>query len=242
MSEQMHFHKLNDDSSWIWTLKGKRYLVDPWFTPSQVDFHPLFSEQFHVTKQPEPDEFGNIDFIFISHPFTDHCNKETLLQLDANIPVIADRAVQKKIAKWGHFKTIIPLEAAEIKIEKIGSGSFLDPVHNAFVFHTDSGKLLYAPHGTRAGALPKVDVVISTTTFYKLPFWLGGTINLGLANAQQVKDITSASMVISTHDEQKVGKGLVEKLAKKKYDDLNNLSGIRKLNAGESFVFPFESE
>lgn len=242
MSGQMDFLKLNDDSSWIWTLNGKRYLVDPWFTPSQVDFHPLFSEQFHVTKQPEPNELGNIDFIFISHPFTDHCNKETLLQLDANIPVIADRAVQKKIVKWGHFKTIILLEEAEINIEKIGSGSFLDPVHNAFVFHTDSGKLLYAPHGTRARALPKVDVVISTTTFYKLPFWLGGIINLGLANAQQVKDITSASMVISTHDEQKVGKGLVEKLAKKKYDDLNNLSGIRKLNAGESFVFSFESE
>jgi hypothetical protein len=162
--------------------------------------------------------------------------------LDANIPVIADRAVQKKIAKWGHFKTIILLEEAEINIEKIGSGSLLDPVHNAFVFHTDSGKLLYAPHGTRVNSLPKVDVAITTTTYYKLPFWIGGTINLGLANAQQVKDITSASIVISTHDEQKVGKGLVEKLAKKKYDPLNNLSGIRKLNAGESFVFPFESE
>ena len=238
----MHFLKLNDDSSWIWTLNGKRYLVDPWFTPSQVDFHPLFSEQFHVTKQPELGDLGKIDFIFVSHPFTDHCNKETLLQLDANIPVIADRAVQKKIAKWNHFKTIIPLAGAEIKIEKIGSGSLLDPVHNAFVFHTDSGKLLYAPHGTRVNSLPKVDVAITTTTYYKLPFWIGGTINLGLANAQQVKDITSASIVISTHDEQKVGKGLVEKLAKKKYDPFNNLSGIRKLNAGESFVFPFESE
>jgi L-ascorbate metabolism protein UlaG (beta-lactamase superfamily) len=242
MSGQMHFHKLNDDSSWIWTLNGKRYLVDPWFTPSQVDLHPWFSEQFHVTKQPLMDELGDIDFIFVSHPFTDHCNKETLLQLDASIPVIADRAVKNKIAKLGHFKTVRSLEDAEITIEKIGSGSFLDPVHNAFVFLSEAGKLLYAPHGSRVKSLPKVDVVISTTTLYKLPFWIGGTINLGLANAQQLKDLTSASIVIATHDEQKIGKGLVEKLARKKYDDLNNLSSIRKLNAGESFVFPFDSE
>lgn len=236
MSEQMHFHKLNDDSSWIWTLNGKRYLIDPWFTPSQVDFHPWFSEQFHVTKQPAINELGDIDFIFVSHPFTDHCNKETLLQLDANIPVIADGAVQKKIAKWGHFNTVLTLENAEIAIEKIGSGSFLDPVHNAFVFHTNVGKLLYAPHGSRAKSLPKVDVVISTTTFYKLPFWLGGTINLGLANALQIKDITSASIVISTHDEQKAGKGMVEKLARKKYET-SRLSGLRQLQSGDTFIF-----
>jgi L-ascorbate metabolism protein UlaG (beta-lactamase superfamily) len=238
----MHFLKLNDDSSWIWTLNGKRYLVDPWFTPSQVDFHPLFSEQFHVTKQPELGDLGKIDFIFVSHPFTDHCNKETLLQLDANIPVIADRAVQKKIAKWGHFNTIIPLAEAEVQIEKIGSGSFLDPVHNSFVFHTEAGKLLYAPHGTRVNSLPKVDVVITTTTFYKLPFWIGGTINLGFANAKRVKELTSASIVISTHDEQKIGKGLVEKLAIKKYDDDNQLQGIRKLSTSDSLVFPLEYE
>jgi hypothetical protein len=242
MKNQMHLLKLNDDSSWIWTLNGKRYLVDPWFTPSQVDFFPWFSEQFHVTKQPTISELGDIDFIFVSHPFTDHCNKETLLQFAASIPVIADRAVQKKIAKWGHFKTIKSLEEAEISIEKIGSGSLLDPVHNAFVFHTDVGKLLYAPHGTRVKSLPKVDVVISTTTFYKLPFWIGGTINLGCANAQQIREITSASMVFTTHDEQKVGKGLVEKLAKKKYDQLNNLSGIQKLLAGASYLHLSESE
>ncbi len=237
----MHLLKLNDDSSWMWTLNGKRYLVDPWFTPSQVDFFPWFSEQFHVTKQPTISELGDIDFIFVSHPFTDHCNKETLLQLDANIPIIADRSVRKKIAKWAHFKNLVPLEDAEISIEKLGSGSLLDPVHNAFVFHTNAGKLLYAPHGTRVKSLPKVDVAISTTTFYRLPFWIGGTINLGLANAQGIREITSASMVFTTHDEQKVGKGLVEKLAKKKYNQ-GSSSGIQKLLAGESFIHSSKSE
>jgi hypothetical protein len=162
----MRLEKLNDDSSWMWTLNGKRYLVDPWFTPSQVDFYPWFSEQFHVSEQPKVTALKTVDFTFISHPFTDHCNKETLLQCDPNIPVIADAAVRKKMAKWRHFTTLLSLEEADLQIEKFGSGSFLDPVHNAFIFHTDAGKLLYAPHGSRLKTLPSVDVLITTTTSY----------------------------------------------------------------------------
>lgn len=234
----MHLLKLNDDSSWMWTLNGKRYLVDPWFTPSQVDFYPWFSEQFHINTQPTISELGPVDFIFISHPFTDHCNKETLLHLDANIPVIADRSVQKKIAKWGHFKNLVSLEEAEMPIEKIGSGSLFDPVHNAFVFHTNTGKLLYAPHGSRVKSLPCVDVLIATTTNYTLPFWLGGTINLGIQKAMQLQEITKAKKLITTHDEQKMGKGLVEKLAKKHYENAFSLQEILWLKAGEDFVYP----
>jgi len=236
--EQMHLLKLNDDSSWMWTLNGKRYLVDPWFTPSQVDFYPWFSEQFHVTKQPTISELGSVDFIFISHPFTDHCNKETLLQCDPNIPVIADATVRKKIGKWSHFTTLLSLEEAELRIEKFGSGSVLDPVHNAFIFHTDSGKLLYAPHGSRAKSIPSVDVLIATTTNYTLPFFLGGTINLGIHKAMQLLQTTQAKKLITTHDEQKVGKGLVEKMAKKHYENAISLPEILCLKAGEDFVYP----
>lgn len=234
----MHLQKLNDDSSWIWTLNRKRYLVDPWLTPSQVDFYPWFSEQFHVTQQPTISELGPIDFIFISHPFTDHCNKETLLQCDPNIPVIADKAVRKKMAKWRHFTTLLSLEEAEIRIEKFRSGSVLDPVHNAFVFRTETGKLLYAPHGSRLKSMPSVDVLITTTTNYTLPFWLGGTINLGMNKAMQLLETTSAKKLITTHDEQKVGKGLVEKLAKKHYENAISLPEVLWLKAGEIFVYP----
>ena len=45
----MKLTKLNDDNSWLWEFDGKIILVDPWFSPSQVDFYPWFSEQFHVT-------------------------------------------------------------------------------------------------------------------------------------------------------------------------------------------------
>jgi len=234
----MRLEKLNDDSSWMWTLNGKRYLVDPWFTPSQVDFYPWFSEQFHVTEQPLISALESVDFIFISHPFTDHCNKETLLQCDPNIPVIADHVVRKKMAKWRHFTTLLSLEEAELHIEKFGSGSFLDPVHNAFVFHTDAGKLLYAPHGSRLKTVPAIDVLITTTTSYKLPFWLGGTINLGINKALQLLEKTNAKKLITTHDEQKVGKGLVEKLARKHYENEFSLPEILGLKAGDVFMYP----
>jgi L-ascorbate metabolism protein UlaG (beta-lactamase superfamily) len=234
----MHLLKLNDDSSWMWTLNGKRYLVDPWFTPSQVDFYPWFSEQFHISEQPKISELGQVDFIFISHPFTDHCNKETLLQCDPKIPVIADKAIRRKIAKWRHFTTLLSLEEANLQIDKFGSGSMLDPVHNAFVFHTDAGKLLYAPHGSRLKSIPSVDVLITTTTNYTLPFWLGGTINLGMHKAMQLFETTKAKKLITTHDEQKMGKGLVEKLAKKHYENASFLPEILWLKAGEAFVYP----
>jgi Beta-lactamase superfamily domain len=87
----MQLTKLNADSSWLWTIDGLRVLVDPWFTESQVDFHPWFSRQFHLDEQPSVATLQKPDFIFISHRYTDHCNRQTLLQLDANIQLIATR-------------------------------------------------------------------------------------------------------------------------------------------------------
>ena len=58
----MRLVKLNEDSSWIWEWQEIRVLVDPWFTPSQIDYHPAFSEQFHLTEQPKVSDLGKIDF------------------------------------------------------------------------------------------------------------------------------------------------------------------------------------
>lgn len=57
----MRLVKINEDSSWMWEWEDIRVLVDPWFTPSQINC------------------------IFISH----HFNKENLLQFDKDIPVIS---------------------------------------------------------------------------------------------------------------------------------------------------------
>jgi hypothetical protein len=81
-------------------------------------------------------------------------------------------------------------------------------------------------------------VLIATTTNYTLPFFLGGTINLGIQKAMQLQEITKAKKLITTHDEQKMGKGLVEKLAQKHYENASSLPEILWLKAGEEFVYP----
>lgn len=231
----MRLVKLNEDSSWIWEWEGIRVLVDPWFTPSQIDFHPAFSEQFHLTEQPKVAALGKIDYIFISHPFTDHCNKETLIQFSKDIPVISRSGTLKKMAAWEHFNHLMPIEKAPFNLSVIATNSFLDPVHFTFFMETKEGSILYAPHGTKALSLPKTDVLITTTTTFELPFWLGGTINLGYKKALRAKELSGASILVATHDEKKTGKGFVEKLAKKTYE--SQLKDVRVLKQGEELVF-----
>ncbi len=231
----MKITKLNDDSSWLWEWEGIKLMVDPWFSPSQVDFYPWFSEQFHVTPQPQIVSLERPDYIFISHPFTDHCNKETLLQFDPSIPVISSNKILRKIRSWNHFERLLDLEDAPIQITRLRPALIPDPAHYAFLFSMNGKRLLYAPHGSRTKKLPKADVVITTTTKYKLPFWLGGTVNLGLRHAIRMKEQCGASLLISTHDEQKRGTGIVEYLSKKQYA-ISDGSWI-ELKVGEGYAF-----
>lgn len=231
----MKFQKLNDDCSWLWEINGLKLIVDPWFTPSQIDGHRLFSEQFHQTPQPSVKSLPETDYLFISNPFTDHCNRETLIQFDPSIPVIAKKSILKKIAKWDHFKQLIPLSKAPFPIKEYKPGSLLDLVHSAYLFEGNSGTVLFAPHGAKMSAIPKADVLISTTTRYHLPFWLGGTVNLGIKQAEQLYKQCGAKLFLATHDEQKRGTGLVEKLAVKEYS--SDVLFVTYLKTGEEISF-----
>ena len=232
----MKLTKLNDDNSWLWEFDGKIILVDPWFSPSQVDFYPWFSEQFHVGAQPTLDSFPKPDFIFISHPFTDHCNKETLLQMDASIPLIARALILKKIKKWGHFKHLILVENAPFKIQVLPPEGWLDLVHFAYLFENETGNLLFAPHGVKASVLPNARYLMTTTTEYRLPFWLGGTVNLGIKKGLMAQKKCGAEWLINTHDEKKRGTGFVEKFAKKQYFDFSyEAEKVVELKAGKTF-------
>ncbi|AEA44376.1 MBL fold metallo-hydrolase [Fluviicola taffensis] len=231
----MKFRKLNDDCSWLWELNGLKIIVDPWFTPSQIDGHRLFSEQFHQTPQPSVSSLTQIDFLFISNPFTDHCNKETLLQFDSSIPVIAKRSILKKIGKWNHFNSLIGLEDSPIVVTEYKPSQFLDLVHSAYLFELKDGTILFAPHGAKTKQLPKADILISTTTLYHLPFWLGGTVNLGIKSAKTLYERCGAELFLSTHDERKLGKGLVEKLAIKDY--VSDADFVTYLKSGQEISF-----
>jgi hypothetical protein len=212
----MIIKRLNEDSSWWWEIDGYTVIVDPWFSASQIDLAAWFSEQFHVTPQPKVNELPKPDFIFISHPFTDHCNKETLLQFSEDIPVIALPSVQRKIRKWNHFKQILSLKESPITINYFKPKSLVDLVHGAFLLTEKTGKsLIYSPHGSQFSSLPKANVLITTTVRFYLPFWLGGIVNLGWERALKNAELCGASNILPTHDEAKRGKGLVMKLAKR---------------------------
>jgi len=228
----MQLTKLNADSSWMFHFDGLHVLVDPWFSESQIDFHPWFSRQFHLDEQPRVAALQKADFIFISHRYTDHCNQETLLQLDANIPLIALPGILKRIETWGHFKKLIPLSEAPFDIQLIATRQNL--VHKAYLINSSTGKLIYAPHGAKLKQDCDARIVIASTLRYELPFFLGGVINLGLKAAMELKDSVEAQYLLCTHAEHKRAEGLVAKLAKKQFQKDN---GVVYLNPGETFLF-----
>jgi hypothetical protein len=233
----MQLTKLNADSSWMFHFDGLHILVDPWFTASQVDFHPLFSRQYHLDEQPSVATLRKPDYIFISHRYTDHCNKETLLQFSKEIPLLALPSILKKIAKWGHFKKLIPLSEVPFDIQLIATRQNL--VHKAYLITCSSGKLLYVPHGAKLKKGCAADVVIASTLRYELPFFLGGTINLGLKVAVDLKESVGAQHLLCTHAEQKRAEGLVAVLAKKKFqkDD-----GVVYLISGDTFQYEMSKD
>jgi hypothetical protein len=61
---------------------------------------------------------------------------------------------------------------------------------------------------------------------------------MGIDKAMQLLETTKAKKLITTHDEQKIGKGLVEKLAKKHYENATTWPDTLWLKAGEVFVYP----
>ena len=120
----MKITKLNAESSWLWEINDLKILVDSWFSESQVDFHPRFSTQYHLDKQPDISDIPHPDFIFISHPFTDHCDQETLVKLSSEIPIICLPVIKRKIQKWNHFRTFLSLQDAPFLLEKMNATQF----------------------------------------------------------------------------------------------------------------------
>ena len=214
----MQLTKLNEDSTWMLTFDGVRVLVDPWLTTSQVDFHPWFSRQFHREPQIAVNELPRPDYIFISHPFSDHCNKETLLQFSKDIPVIALPSILKKIKSWGHFESLLPLEAAPFDLTVLKSKKNF--VHKAYMIKSKSHAIVYAPHGAELKAIPqeKISALIASTLTYKLPFFLGGTINLGLSSALRLQKQLNAKKLLVTHNENKRAEGLVARFARRTFE------------------------
>ncbi len=94
-------------------------LIDPWFVGGQSDGAKWFSQQWHATasavssvaeveelarqveilagglrlgkgrKKEVATEDSYVDVVVISHEFTDHCHRETLVEVHPDVPVFA---------------------------------------------------------------------------------------------------------------------------------------------------------
>ena len=53
-----------------------------------------------------------IDVVVISHEFTDHCNKRTLLELDRDTPILAPKRAVQLINSWEYFSNVQELPFA----------------------------------------------------------------------------------------------------------------------------------
>ena len=61
------------------------------------------------TNSHQEDTEGRIDLVAIHFDATDHCNKESLLQLDKTVPVLAQPNAAKLITSWKHFDTVVQM-------------------------------------------------------------------------------------------------------------------------------------
>ncbi|KAF2751319.1 hypothetical protein M011DRAFT_464048 [Sporormia fimetaria CBS 119925] len=68
---------------------------------------PVFGKGKSRKRNSEGQEETVIDAVAISHEFTDHCHKETLLEVHPDVPVFATEEAAKLIKSWNHFRAVV---------------------------------------------------------------------------------------------------------------------------------------
>lgn len=228
--------RLNQDTTWKININGYQLLLDPWLVESEIDGFSWFNEQWHRTAPVPIEALPDVDGIVVSQPFSDHCHEKTIARLPAHWPIAAVAQARKRLEKtFQNTRNIstIPeynagfLALGALQLTQFRTNSFLDQVHNALLIVNPSQEnIFYAPHGFVLNSQQlawlknyPIEVLITTVSLYKLPFYLGGTVNLGLSTMLKLADQLQPSHVINTHDEQKIAKGLVPRIAQTIYPD-----------------------
>ncbi len=177
-------------------------LIDPWLDGPQEDVASWFSKQWHSIKssvrtiaelneilcdvEGSVSNFASrdehtyrsfIDAIVISHEFTDHCHRATLLEVDHAVPVFATTKATQLVKSWKHFDTVIDManfttstnwrttsvdpSPSWIGISRLVTSSDALYYHSAIVICAErSGTgseavdaLIYTPHGVETSTL-----------------------------------------------------------------------------------------
>jgi hypothetical protein len=201
-------------------------LIDPWLDGPQEDVASWFSKQWHLIKssvrtvadlndilgdaeassrQDRPESF--IDAVAISHEFTDHCHRATLLELDRAVPVFATTKAAELIRSWNHFDTVVHMASfakgtdwrttsskplpSWIGISRLVTGSDALYYHSAVVIATQqsdgadgaANALIYTPHGVESSTL---STMVSASPPVKVVALLHGLHDVSLRWTKQL--------------------------------------------------------
>lgn len=179
---------------------------------------------------------NKIDLILISHEFTDHMHKETLLEAHPCIPVLATGKAASIIRAWEHFEKVGYIErftgdwrinTKGVGVEWLGvsrvayEGTDLLYYHSALMVsfpkgedQTEAEAILYTPHGITPqnltpllSASPKIQVLALLHGLQDIK--LGAQLNMGAHNGLKVFRLLKTKYWVGTHDEVKKGGGIV---------------------------------
>lgn len=209
----------------------------------------------------EEEEEGNvIDLVVVSHEFTDHMHKETLLEISKRVPVFATTKAAGIIKSWKHFEFVgevgrfngdwrksshekLPDWLGVSRVAK--QGKDLLYYHSAIMvaFPKDEGDgeaVIYTPHGITPEDLTPVaraDPRIHTLALLhglqdiSLP---RAQLNKGAHNGLKAQRLLGAKYWVGTHDELKKGGGLVSYFLKRKEITFKDAIEKEKEEYGES--------
>ena len=224
------------DSSWQIHWQGVSMIIDPWLTGSEIDGFSWLNEQWHITEPLPMADIGRCDLIVVSQPYTDHCHAATLDALKPIGAMMAVRPAKKRIERETGNKNITEIPDAadgwaphgELLIAKISPDKWIDPIYHALVIRCGQEAIFYAPHGFLLSEAQmkilqplRVRLLITTFSYFRIPAIMGGLVNPGVDAAKKLAEQINAEKMINTHDEQKKGRGLVTRLAKSVYADMN---------------------
>lgn len=212
------------DNSWCITLGNKRILVDPWLEGEEVDFFPWFNTQWHGTPPIAYNKIPDYDIVLITQKYPDHFHIQTLLKLQPKL-LIVPSSIQKRTKALLPDAKVFSLNKenriykdGDLTIQWFSTSRKIDPIYDAVVLSDAKEAVFIAPHGYHFKSKPDIDVpvkvLISTLNHFKLPFFLGGTVAPGIEGLKHLNINLSPEYIIATHDEDKLAKGLVMRVAK----------------------------
>ncbi|KAG4429135.1 hypothetical protein IFR05_015378 [Cadophora sp. M221] len=215
------------------------------------------------TKKSQPTSTKSpIDAILISHEFTDHMHKETLLEASPSIPVFASTKAASAIRSWRHFAFVAEIprfggdwrESSSSPLpEWVGVSRVAYPGQDLLYYHSavmvtfrsaqwgggeEVEAVIYTPHGISPSDLaPVAEARPRIKTLALLhglqDISLGAQLNMGAHNGLKVQRLLGVKYWVGTHDEVKKGGGIVSWFLDRKKISLKEAIDREKEEKGE---------